>query len=45
MQWHVFANTGTTPPTDSWAPGTEPMLENQYGLLMGDRSVAILVGK
>ncbi|NET70242.1 MAG: glycogen debranching protein GlgX [Sphaerospermopsis sp. SIO1G2] len=45
MNWHVFANTGATPPQDSWQPGTEPMLENQSGLLMGDRSVAILVGK
>ena len=45
MQWHIFANTGATPPEDSWAPGTEPVLENQQGLLMGDRSVAIVVGK
>ncbi|NET00377.1 MAG: glycogen debranching protein GlgX [Sphaerospermopsis sp. SIO1G1] len=45
MNWHVFANTGANPPQDSWQPGTEPMLENQSGLLMGDRSVAILVGK
>jgi len=45
MNWRVFANTGVTPPQDSWEPGTEPVLENQSGLLMGDRSVAILVGK
>ncbi|MEB3220201.1 MAG: glycogen debranching protein GlgX [Nostocales cyanobacterium 94392] len=45
MKWHVFANTGVTPPQDSWEPGTEPVLENQSGLLIGDRSVAILVGK
>lgn len=45
LQWHVFVNTGTTPPASSWAPGTEPTLENQYGLLVGDRSVVILVGK
>lgn len=44
MQWHIFANTGATP-EDSWEPGMEPLLENQYGLLLGDRSVAILVGK
>lgn len=44
MQWYVFANTGATPPHDSWIPGTEPLLENQCGLLMGDRSVVILVG-
>lgn len=45
MQWHVFANTGATPPAQSWQPGTEPVLENQYGLIVADRSVVILVGK
>lgn len=45
MQWHVFANTGATPPAQSWEPGTEPVLENQYGLIVADRSVVILVGK
>ena len=45
MNWRVFANTGVTPPQDSWEPGTEPVLENQSGLFIGDRSVAILIGK
>ncbi|MBD2293154.1 glycogen debranching protein GlgX [Anabaena sphaerica FACHB-251] len=45
MNWHIFANTGATSPYDSWQPGAEPVLENQSGLLMGDRSMAILVGK
>ncbi len=45
MNWHVFANTGVTSPEDIWQPGTEPLLENQTGMLLGDRSVAILVGK
>ncbi|MBE9169709.1 glycogen debranching protein GlgX [Pleurocapsales cyanobacterium LEGE 06147] len=45
MKWNVFANTGVTSPEDSWEPGTEPLLENQTGLLLGDRSVVILVGK
>ncbi len=45
IQWHVFANTGVTPAEDSWEPGKEPLLENQYGLLIGERSVVILVGK
>jgi glycogen operon protein len=45
MSWHLFANTGATSPADIWAPGTEPVLENQDGLLIGDRSVVILVGK
>ncbi|WP_009631313.1 glycogen debranching protein GlgX [Synechocystis sp. PCC 7509] len=45
MQWHVFANTGSNPGEDSWIPGTEPRLDNQSGLLLGDRTVVILVGK
>ncbi len=45
MKWHVFANTSALPPEDIWEPGTEPVLENQSGMIVGDRSVAILVGK
>jgi isoamylase len=44
-QWHVFANTGAISPDDIRAPGTEVRLENQGGLIVGDRSVVILVGK
>lgn len=43
MQWHVFANTGD--PQGSWQPGTEPVLSEQHGILLGDRSAVILVGK
>ncbi len=45
MQWHIFANTGVASPNDSYSPGSEIVLENQAGLLMGDRSVVVLVGK
>ncbi|MDZ8225095.1 glycogen debranching protein GlgX [Nostoc sp. ChiVER01] len=45
MQWHVCVNTGAAPPEESWAPGTEPLLQNQHGLFIGGRSVVILVGK
>ncbi|MFN6486546.1 MULTISPECIES: glycogen debranching protein GlgX [unclassified Nostoc] len=45
MQWHVCVNTSATPPEESWAPGTEPLLQNQHGLFIGGRSVVILVGK
>ena len=45
MNWHVFANTGVASPEDIWQPGTEPQLENQTGMLLGDRSVAILIGR
>ncbi len=43
--WHVFANTGAAAPQDVWELGSEPTLENQDGILVGDRSVVILVGK
>ncbi|MFQ5794624.1 MAG: glycogen debranching protein GlgX [Candidatus Bipolaricaulia bacterium] len=44
MKWHVFANTGAASPEDIWEPETEPVLNDQC-LLIGDRSVAILVGR
>ncbi|MEB3160170.1 MAG: glycogen debranching protein GlgX [Synechocystis sp.] len=44
-QWHVFANTGATTPMDICRPGDEIVLENQQGLLIGNRSVVVLVGK
>jgi isoamylase len=45
LNWHVFANTGVASPNDIYTPGSEPLLENQQGLLIGDRSIVILVGK
>ena len=42
-QWHIFANTGA--PEDITEPGEERLLDDQGGILLGDRSVAILVGK
>ena len=45
VMWHAFANTGVASPEDSFEPGSEPVLENQSGLFMGERSVVILVGK
>lgn len=46
MSWHVFANTGIIEPdSSSYSPLTEPRLDNQSGILVGNRSVVILVGK
>ncbi|WP_026102722.1 glycogen debranching protein GlgX [Pleurocapsa sp. PCC 7319] len=45
MQWHISVNTGCQSPEDCWQPGTEPVLENRQGILLGNRSVVILVGK
>ena len=43
--WHVFANTGVEPPGDVFVPGTEPPLEDPRHLLVGGRSVVILVAR
>jgi isoamylase len=45
MRWHVFANTSAANGQDVWEPGQEPVLDDQGGLSVGDRSVVILVGK
>ena len=44
-RWHVFANTGELPPGDVHEPGLEPVLPDQTSMLVGARSVVILVGK
>ncbi len=43
--WHVSVNTAAPSPEDIWTPGQEPLLSDQNGLLVGDRSVVILVGR
>ena len=43
--WYVFADTAQLPPQDIWEPGSEPILQDQSNLLIGDRSVVILVGR
>lgn len=43
--WRVFVNTSMAPPEDAWEPGSEPLLDHQEGLLLGPRSVMILVGR
>ncbi len=45
LRWHVAFNTGVASPEDSWAPGTEPELSDQSSILLGNRSVIILVGR
>ena len=45
MAWHVFANTGVPSPDDISEPGEEPLIENQQEVLVGPRSIIILVGK
>jgi len=43
--WHVFANTGMPTPEDIFEPGKEPIIENQHEVLLGPRSIIILIGK
>jgi len=45
MAWHVFVNTACPSPEESWEPGTEPRLDHQSSILLGDRSVVVLVGR
>jgi glycogen operon protein len=45
MAWHVFANTGMPTPEDIFEPDEEPLTENQNEVLVGPRSIIILVGK
>ena len=45
MVWHVFANTGMESPADIAEPGKEPLIDSQKEILIGPRSIIILVGK
>ncbi len=45
LQWHIFVNTGCLSPEDIYQVGKEPLLENRSQILVGDRSLVILVGK
>ena len=44
-KWHVFANTEMAPPDDICEPGEEPLVESQDEVLVGGRSIMVLVGK
>lgn len=43
--WHIFANTDVAAPFDIVEPGAEILMDNQHEVLVGARSVVILVGK
>ncbi|MBN2381562.1 glycogen debranching protein GlgX [bacterium] len=43
--WHVFANTGMMPPDDIWGVDNEKPLDNQNEIIVGPRSIIILIGK
>ena len=45
MVWYVFANTGMDTPDDIVEPGAEPLIDCQREVLVGPRSIIVLVGK
>lgn len=45
MAWHVFANTGMPAPDDIAEPDKKPLTDNQREILVGPRSIIVLVGK
>jgi len=45
MEWRVFANTGVEAPNDIFEPGEEPLIDGQSEVLVGPRSIIILVGR
>jgi glycogen operon protein len=44
-QWHVAINTGAEAPNDCFEAGHEPRLDEQDRILVGGRSVVVLIGK
>lgn len=45
LVWHIFANTSVPSPADIQTPGQEPVMDDQRHVLVGGRSVIVLVGK
>jgi glycogen operon protein len=45
IAWRVAVNTSMPPPQDSYAAGAEIVLDDQTEMIVGARSVAILVGR
>ena len=43
--WHVAANTAVAAPNDIWEAGREPSLGNDSEVLVGPRSIIILIAK
>ena len=44
-QWYISVNTDMAPPFDIWEPGKEKLIDNQHEILVGPRSVTILIAK
>ena len=44
-EWHIVANTGVEAPEDVWTPSKRPAVEDQNEVLVGPRSIILLVAK
>jgi glycogen operon protein len=44
-QWHLAINTSMAAPEDIWETGSEPALGDQGSIMVGPRSVVVLVGR
>ncbi len=44
-KWHIFANTNMECGEDIWSCGDEIVLENQSEILVGERSIIVLISK
>jgi glycogen operon protein len=44
-QWHVAVNTGIEHPEDTWSAGNQPEVDEQNEVLVGPRSIILLVAK
>ncbi len=45
MSWYLSSNTGAPPPDDKCPIGAEQKLPDQSGIIVGPRSVVVLVGR
>ena len=45
MKWHIAVNTMMTDSQDIWPLGSEPELDTQDAVMLGNRTVMILVGR
>jgi glycogen operon protein len=45
LNWHLAINTGMASPEDIWEYGHEPLLNDQGSIMLGARSVVVLVGR
>ena len=45
LKWAMAVNTSVPSPEDIWEHGTAPPLDNQAKLVIGDRSIVVLIAQ